>query len=82
MAHQPDLEQLRSVVPLLYKRSRSDTYPQLFRALEEEGIHLTPVQYYQPLPDTRTPTTAFGKRGRIRSASTGILTSRRQCSRD
>jgi hypothetical protein len=48
------LDELRSVVPFLQQVLASDVYPELYKALEREGIHLTPVQYYQPLPDTRT----------------------------
>ena len=29
-------------------------YPEFFRACEALGIHVTPVHFYQPLPDTRT----------------------------
>ena len=30
------------------------TYEQYFRTWEERGFHLTPVHFYQPIPDTRT----------------------------
>jgi hypothetical protein len=29
-------------------------YQQYFRLWEEHGFHLTPVHFYQPIPDTRT----------------------------
>ena len=34
----------------------SPAYRRYFRLWEEQGFHLTPVHYYQPLPDTRTLT--------------------------
>ena len=33
---------------------KAGAYPEFFRACEALGIHVTPVHFYQPLPDTRT----------------------------
>jgi predicted O-methyltransferase YrrM len=41
----------------------------IFPALERRGFHLTPVNYYQPIPDTRSLTDAIWQR---RSALVGI----------
>jgi predicted O-methyltransferase YrrM len=33
-----------------------EQYPEVFPVWQEHGIHLTPVHFYQPIPDTRTLT--------------------------
>ena len=49
-----DPEQLARFVAELAPRCVNSTrYPEFFRLWEERGIHLTPVHFYQPIPDTR-----------------------------
>jgi Methyltransferase domain len=33
---------------------RSTRYPEFFRLWEQSGVHVSPVHFYQPTPDTRT----------------------------
>ena len=33
---------------------RNPRFPEFFRLWEEQGVHITPVHFYQPIPDTRT----------------------------
>ena len=42
---------LSTIIPPL---AFNHDYPKYFRQLEEKGIHLTPVHFYSPIPDTRT----------------------------
>ena len=44
---------LARVVPLYLRGKR---FPHYFPIWEEHGFHLTPVHFYQPIPDTRTLT--------------------------
>ena len=39
------------VAPRCLKTSR---FPEFFRLWEQHGLHITPVHFYQPIPDTRT----------------------------
>src|SRR5438067_9804364 len=50
-----DLDQLaRFVAKAAPKCVQSSRFPEFFRLWEECGIHITPVHFYQPIPDTRT----------------------------
>lgn len=41
-------------------------YPEFFRLWQEQGIHITPVHFYQPIPDTRTlPESLWEKRSEL-----------------
>ncbi len=33
---------------------RNPRFPEFFRLWEEQGVHITPVHFYQPIPNTRT----------------------------
>jgi hypothetical protein len=50
-------ENLQGIVdalgPLLRRLAHPPLYQKLFPAFERFGFHLTPVHYYQPIPDTR-----------------------------
>lgn len=48
----PELAEFVGV--LLSRCIRRPEYPQWFRLWEENNVHVTPVHYYEPLPDTRT----------------------------
>ncbi len=49
-----DLEQLARFVAKIAPRCLNSTrYPEFFRLWEEHGLHVTPVHFYQPIPDTR-----------------------------
>ena len=49
-----DPEQLaRFIAELAPRCVNSKRYPEFFRLWEKRGIHLTPVHFYQPIPDTR-----------------------------
>ena len=41
---------------------QSPSYPAYFRLWEEQGIHLTPVHFYSPIPDTRSMKDALWER--------------------
>lgn len=50
-----DLDQLARFVAKAAPRCvQSSRFPEFFRLWEECGIHITPVHFYQPIPDTRT----------------------------
>ncbi|MDQ3198643.1 MAG: class I SAM-dependent methyltransferase [Verrucomicrobiota bacterium] len=44
-------EFLGAVLPVCVHRPE---FPEWFRAWEEKGVHLTPVHFYEPIPDSRT----------------------------
>src|SRR5919109_373968 len=44
---------VRRVAPLLRKTLAGDAKKEQFRLLEREGIHVTPVHFYEPIPDTQ-----------------------------
>ncbi len=49
-----DLEEIARFVAQVAPRCvNSARYPEFFRLWEERGVHLTPVHFYQPIPDTR-----------------------------
>jgi hypothetical protein len=60
---------LDRIGPLLRKLTFEPTFQNAFRLLEQHGVHLTPVHFYQPIPDTRTLTDEFFAR---ESAMAGI----------
>jgi SAM-dependent methyltransferase len=49
-----DEDLVRPVLPLLRRLLAPGMREKSFRLLERHGVHLTPVDYYQPIPDTRT----------------------------
>ena len=50
-----DLGQLAKVVATLAPKCvGSARYPEFFRLWQNAGVHVTPVHFYQPIPDTRT----------------------------
>jgi SAM-dependent methyltransferase len=44
---------VRHLSPYLEKLLRESPEGEYFQLLEEHGVHLTPVDHYQPIPDTR-----------------------------
>jgi SAM-dependent methyltransferase len=49
-----DEELVRPVLPALRRLLAPGVREKSFRLLERHDVHLTPVDYYQPIPDTRT----------------------------
>jgi hypothetical protein len=50
-----DLDQLARFVAKVTPRCLSSPrFPEFFRLWEQHGLHITPVHFYQPIPDTRT----------------------------
>ena len=50
-----DLDQLARFVANAAPRCvQSARFPEFFRLWEQCGVHITPVHFYQPIPDTRT----------------------------
>jgi len=49
----------RLIAELVSKYAWPPHYQRYFRLWEEHGFHLTPVHFYQPIPDTRTLTDSF-----------------------
>lgn len=50
-----DLDQLADFVARAAGRCvHSSRFPEFFRFWEEQELHITPVHFYQPIPDTRT----------------------------
>lgn len=50
-----DLEELaRFIAKVMPPCVHSARFPEFFRIWEENGFHVTPVHFYQPIPDTRT----------------------------
>ena len=45
---------VKTLTYLLTPFMQGRTYHEYFRLFEAEGIHLTPVHFYSPIPDTRT----------------------------
>lgn len=52
VAYETDV--VKHVSPYLEKLLEQSPDGEYFHLLEERGIHLTPVDHYQPIPDTRT----------------------------
>jgi hypothetical protein len=49
-----DLDQLARLIAKVMPRCVNNTrFPELFRIWEAHGFHVTPVHFYQPIPDTR-----------------------------
>ena len=44
----------RLLADIIPRYLKSPGYQKYFRSWEEHGFHLTPVHFYQPIPDTRT----------------------------
>ena len=44
----------QSVIPALRQLFKPEVREAAFRTLEQYGFHVTPVDFYQPIPDTRT----------------------------
>ncbi len=63
-----DLEEIARFVAEVAPRCVNNArYPEFFRIWEERGVHLTPVHFYQPIPDTRTlPESLWEKRSELR----------------
>ena len=50
-----DLGQLAQFVAAVTPQCvRNPRFPEFFRLWERHGLHITPVHFYQPIPDTRT----------------------------
>jgi hypothetical protein len=50
-----DLEQLARFIGNVASRCvRNPRFPEFFRLWEKHDVHVTPVHFYQPIPDTRT----------------------------
>ena len=50
-----DLAELARFVAKVAPRCVSNPrFPEFFRLWEQHGVHITPVHFYQPIPDTRT----------------------------
>lgn len=65
-----DLEELaRFVAEVAPRCVKNLRYPEFFRLWEERGMHITPVHFYQPIPDTRKLPQSLWDR---RSALVGI----------
>jgi methyltransferase family protein len=47
-------EVARLVAKVTPRCLHSTRFPEFFRLWEEHGLHITPVHFYQPIPDTRT----------------------------
>ena len=62
-----DLEQLaRFVAKIMPRCVQNARFPEFFRIWEEHGFHVTPVHFYQPIPDTRTiPETIWDRPGEL-----------------
>jgi hypothetical protein len=55
LAATANTEQLATFIAKVAPRCvQSARFPDYFRLWEESGIHVTPVHFYQPIPDTRT----------------------------
>jgi Methyltransferase domain len=68
MAGQGDVreEAARQIGSLLWTYIKSGAYPTLFRLWEAGGLHVTPVHYYSPIPDTRElPSALWGRRSTL-----------------
>lgn len=48
-----ETELVERLAPVLERLVESESASEYFRLLEQRGIHLTPVNCYQPIPDTR-----------------------------
>jgi len=61
------LEELARLVAELAPRCvKSARYPEFFRLWEERGVHITPVHFYQPIPDTgKLPESLWIKRSEL-----------------
>lgn len=55
-ANQPDNAERTAelLARLLSRYGRAPLYHQFFSFFERHGVHVTPVHFYQPIPDTRT----------------------------
>ena len=49
-----DTAELSRFVEAVIPRCFNATFPELFRRWERRGFHVTPVPFYQPIPDTRS----------------------------
>ena len=49
-----DTAELSRFVEAIIPRCLNATFPELFRRWERRGFHVTPVHFYQPIPDTRS----------------------------
>jgi hypothetical protein len=60
-----DLQEIaRFVAELAPRCVNSPRYPEFFRLWEQRGLHVTPVHFYQPIPDTRNlPESLWAKPG-------------------
>ncbi len=62
-----DLGELAQFVAKVAPRCVNNArYPEFFRLWQEQGVHITPVHFYQPIPDTRTlPESLWEKRSEL-----------------
>jgi Methyltransferase domain len=49
-----DTAELSRFVEAIIPRCLNATFPELFRRWERRGFHVTPVHFYQPIPDTQS----------------------------
>jgi len=49
-----DTAELSRFVEAVIPRCLNATFPELFRRWERRGFHVTPVHFYQPIPDTQS----------------------------
>ncbi len=49
-----DTAELSRFVEAIIPMCLNATFPELFRRWERRGFHVTPVKFYQPIPDTRS----------------------------
>jgi len=61
-AYDEPKEIVRRVAPLMRRLFTGDNRNEYFRLFEEQGLHVTPVDSYEPIPDTRRlPDSLWGR---------------------